>query len=382
MSMNSNRFGSRNSDTNRGKKLRPTTPRLALRTVAAIKRTHGSYAAPTHSMPHSYTRPIAQSVPDPRSAMRLRIVPELRRPAARGTAPIAITDHGVVVADEGGSVDGEEGALELTEPGDHMEPLPELNPDVAYHVYVVGPSGCGKSTVCGKIAKRFRKTTGGLVIVISMDDQEDPAIDCADVRLSCEQAADLTLEDLMGEEDDDGDRQRVLVAFDDHLCGGDKHVIEAVLNLQRAVIQRGRKFGVSSLTTAHRPATGRESRFILSGMSNLVIFPGLGASRSLRYVLETYASLPAELIGLLRRDPVGWGRAVNLRLAAPMVAVGDRRAACLCPETIESVSKALKKTRVARITKMQEIGSDDEGGDGTAVGAIAAAHRRRSREQS
>ena len=116
----------------------------------------------------------------------------------------------------------------------------------------------------------------------------------------------------------------------------------------------------------------------------MVIFPGLGASRSLRYVLETYTSLPAELIGLLRRDPVGWGRSVNLRLAAPMVAVGDRRAACLCPETIEAVARALKKTRVARIVKIQEVGSDgdnDEGGDGTAAGAIAAAHRRR-REQS
>ena len=60
-----------------------------------------------------------------------------------------------------------------------------------------------------------------------MDDQEDPAIDCADVRLSCEQAADLTLEDIiLGEEDDDGSRQRVLCVFDDHLCGGGKQVIE------------------------------------------------------------------------------------------------------------------------------------------------------------
>ena len=196
--------------------------------------------------------------------------------------------------------DGDEGAVELVNPLDSFAVLPELNPEMAYHVHICGPSGSGKSTAANKIAEQFRKVTGGLVIVLSMDD-EDSSFPAADVRLSVEKAAELTLEDLMGEVDEEtGERQRTLVCLDDHLSGADKFVTAAALQLQRAVIERGRKFGVSSITTSHRPAQSSATKFILNGLSHFCFFPIHGAGRSLNYTLETYCQTPPELVCLLR----------------------------------------------------------------------------------
>ena len=210
-------------------------------------------------------------------------------------------------------------------------------------MYICGPCGSDKSTQASTIAEQFRKVTDGLVIVLSMDDEEDDSFPCADDRLSVEKATELTLEDLMGEVDEEtGERQRTLICLDDHLSGADPFVTAAVLQLQRAIIQRGRKFGVSSITTAHRPATGKESRHALAGMTHFCFFPMHGAGRSLRYTLETYAMVPGEIVSLLRRDPDGWGRCVTLKLSAPMVCIGHRRAMIMDPEHIESTFRALK----------------------------------------
>ena len=114
-----------------------------------------------------------------------------------------------------------------------------LNIAAGEFLTLLGPSGSGKSTVANKVAEQFRKITGGLVIVFSLDTDEDSSFPCADVRLSVEKAAELTLEDVMGELDEEtGERQRTMVAFDDHLSGCDKFVTAAVLQLQRAVIER------------------------------------------------------------------------------------------------------------------------------------------------
>ena len=245
--------------------------------------------------------------------MRLRLLENLKTPAPRGTTPIAISDKGVLVVEEEGSVDGDEGAVELVNPKDSFAVLPELNPDIAMHWYICGPSGSGKSTAANKVAEQFRKITGGLVIVLSMDTDDDSSFPCADVRLGVEKAAELTLEDLMGELDEEtGERQRTLVCFDDHLSGADKLTTIAVLALQRAVVERGRKFGVSSLSTSHRAAQSSATKAVLNGMSHFVLFPVHGAGRSFKYVLEQYCSVPSEIVSLIRRDPAGWGRCCTL----------------------------------------------------------------------
>ena len=293
---------------------------------------------------------------------------------------MAVSDGGVLIAEEGGSVDGDEAAIELVNPKDSFQALPELNPDIANHWYVCGPSGSGKSTAASKIAEQFKKITDGLVIVLSMDSEEDDSFTCADVRLSVNESADLTLDDLMGEGDDDtGERQRTMVVFDDHLSGADPAITAAVLLLQRAVIERGRKFGVSSITTAHRPATGASSKFILAGCTHFCFFPMHGAGRSLRYTLETYCQVPGEIVSLLRRDPVGWGRCCTLKLSAPMCCIGHRRAMILDPEHIESTFRALKKKMVKKaLVAAEGHGSDDDERDGTpAALAIAAARGQR-----
>ena len=116
-----------------------------------------------------------------------------------------------------------------------------------------------------------------------------------------------------------------------------KSTLDAVLRLQRAVIQLGRKKGISSCTTSHKPATGKESSHILTGMTHLVCWPHHGASKNMRRVLEVYAGQPPEILSLFRKDPA-WGRCVTLRLTTPAVAIGARRAILLNrPEVIDGI---------------------------------------------
>ena len=87
--------------------------------------------------------------------MRLKLVPTLRQPAPRGTTPVAVSDGGVLVVEEGGSIDSDEAAIELVNPKDSLQALPELNPDIANHWYVVGPSGSGKSSITNVLLVLF-----------------------------------------------------------------------------------------------------------------------------------------------------------------------------------------------------------------------------------
>ena len=96
-----------------------------------------------------------------------------------------------------------------------------------------------------------------------------------------------------------------------------------MLRLQRAVIQLGRKKRISSCTTAHKAASGKEITHILTGCTHMVVWPHHGASKNMRRVIGTYAQQPEELLTMLRGDPA-WGRCVTLRLSTRLC---DRRAA-------------------------------------------------------
>ena len=129
----------------------------------------------------------------------------------RGITPLAISNAGVLVAEDDGDLSNtdEGAALELTDPADAFDPLPELNGNLPFHLYAVCSSGGGKSTYVGRLAQRFKDITNqeGTVIVISAEENEDPAID-HDVRFHVDRCADMTLDDLAGEIGDDGEPER------------------------------------------------------------------------------------------------------------------------------------------------------------------------------
>ena len=112
-----------------------------------------------------------------------------------------------------------------------------------------------------------------------------------------------------------------------------------MLRLQRAVIQLGRKKGISSCTTAHKAASGKESAHILTGCTHMVVWPHHGASNNMRRAIGTYAQQPEELLTLLRGD-LAWGRCCTLRLSTPACVIGARRAMLLNrPEVVEGLAR-------------------------------------------
>ena len=300
----------------------------------------------------------------------------------RGITPLAQCDGGVLCAvNQGWDADEDAAAIELVGDRDAFDPLPEHDWTLPFHVYAVCASGGGKSTYLGRLADRFREMTGGTVICFSAEEGDDPAI-AADARISVGRCAELTLDDLAGDVDEEtGVPERVLVLWDDHLSGLDKHTLDSVLRLQRACIQLGRKRGVCSATSAHKAACGRESSHVLTGMTHLAVWPHHGASKNIKRVLEVYAGQPPDLLNLLRKDPA-WGRCCTLRLSAPAAVIGSRRAMLLNrPELIEGLAKG-ERLRIVKSVQETSAEAAESGGESDPESAAAAlrAVRRRRRE--
>ena len=303
--------------------------------------------------------------------MKLELVDKLRTPPKRGVYPLAISDAGVLCAVEGD--DEGAAALELTDESDRYEVLPELSTDVHFVLYAVCNPGGGKSTYLGRLAHRFKEVFGedATVVCFSTDDEEDPNMPDVDVRINVRDCDELSIDDVAGEEG-----TRTLCIWDDHLCGLDKHQLDAVLRLQRQLIQVGRKKGISVAVSAHKAATGKESQHILNSMTHLVCWPHHGASKNMRRVIGTYAQQPEELLTLLRRDPM-WGRAVCIRCSQPACAIGERRAMLLDrPEVIEGVARGLIQKIVKDARDGRAGGSNKPGEASSAAEAIAAARNR------
>ena len=253
-------------------------------------------------------------------------------------------------------------AIELTKPGESFFPLPELRPKFPSHIHVVGPSGVGKSTWAGQYARLFRHLLDGRVVVVSADGAEDPAIPhvplhrngatevdpAADERIS---AADLVenpleLEDLAAQLDGDG--PPTLVIFDD-VEGLPKHQRQAVRTLEQAVKERGRKFGVHSVSIYHRGAASRATASSLSEATGYVVFPEGGITQNTLYMLKQYAGIEPAIVGLIRR--AGWGRWLYISATAPQYMLGPRRAAVMDPVVMAAIGKAEQKQLAAQAAR-------------------------------
>lgn len=243
-------------------------------------------------------------------------------------------------AEEGDEADQQ--AIRLGE-GESFEFIPETRRRVAQHVHVSGPSGSGKSTWAGDFARRFREAhDDSRVVVVSADPDDDPAIPvkgddpAADDRIKL--TADLgglALDELMSQ----ADEKRMLVIFDD-VEGVEKPLADALVRFRQAVLERGRRYGLSSLNIFHKAASGRATRDALAEATAYVLFPRGGVSKNTLYMLENYAGQPSELADVLKRKM--WGRAVVITNTAPQVCVGEHAAMLLDVRAIKAAVRARK----------------------------------------
>lgn len=263
----------------------------------------------------------------------------VKKHLAKGDRPIAII--------EGGDLDGEflvvyeKPGTEaiIIPPESTFRFVPELRERTAQHVHIVGPSGCGKSTACQEFARHFP----GKTIVVSADEEEDPALKDIGLRLKADEEMDkIDLETLKSP---DG----LMVIFDD-IEGVQKPVEKALNIFKRALHERGRKYGICTINVYHRGADGQNTRSSLGEMTHLVCFPHFANNQNTRYLLSRYAGLPENFCDLVSSPH--WGRRVLIAInAVPQYIVGEHAAAIINHSTIQALSKHAKKTETKRIAE-------------------------------
>lgn len=261
----------------------------------------------------------------------------VKKQLSKGDRPIAVI--------EGGDLDGhylvvyEKPGTEavIIPPESTFRFVPELRERTAQHVHIVGPSGCGKSTACQEFATNFP----GKTIVVSADEEEDPAL--ADIGVRVKADADMDKIDLETLRDDNG----VMVIFDD-IEGVEKPVERALNTFKRALHERGRKYGVCTLNVYHRGADGQNTRSSLGEMTHLVIFPRFANNQNTRYLLSRYAGLPENFCDLVSSPH--WGRRVLIAInTVPQYIVGEHAAAIINHTTIEALSKHARRAEAKKI---------------------------------
>ena len=274
---------------------------------------------------------------------RLRLVRKIKEPLPEGTVALALSQNGVLIAEDsdGEDSDDEKGqAIELEDVGDSFTILPELRENVATHLAVSGNSGCGKSHWAGQYADAWREhNPGGTVICVSCDLEDDPAISC-DLRISPAAAGELELDDL-------GTAGTLVIMDDCH--GTDRETAAALQKFMRACHERGRKKHISTINISHRPTAGKETKSALCDLSGLVLFPALPPTASLIYVLQNYAGVDPALLKLLKKDRKGWGRAVFVNLSSPGTILGERKAMLIDNDQIAAAAGIQREKRRAKL---------------------------------
>lgn len=231
--------------------------------------------------------------------------------------------------------DGGSQAIEAPE-GKRLMLLPELRDKTASHVHCAGPSGCGKSTWANEYARLHREHLGGRTLVVSADPEPDPALLDVDGRVGIDESlAELSMEELR----QSAEGNPLLVIFDD-VEGMDRTRTKALQAFVQAVKERGRKYGVSSLSIYHRGAANKATAASLAEATGFLVFPG-SVNNNTRYMLQQYAGLPPEFLSTIKR--AGWGRWVFVFNGSPPFAVGERKAAILDPVVLEAFAKAERR---------------------------------------
>jgi len=278
---------------------------------------------------------------------RLRLVRKIQEPLPKGTVALAVSQNGVLIAEEDYDDSDEEDqqAIELEDVGDEFTVLPERREGVATHIACSGNSGCGKSTWAGQYADSWREhNPAGVVLCISCDLTDDPAIYC-DLRINPTDAGELDVDDL----GDDG----ALLVFDD--CHGtDKATAAGLAKFMRACHERGRKKRISTINISHRPTAGKETKSTLCDLSGLVLFPSLPPTASLIYVLQNYAGVDPALLKLLKKDRQGWGRAVFVNLSSPGTLIGARKAMLIDNDAVAAAAGITREKRRAKVEALKD----------------------------
>jgi hypothetical protein len=170
-------------------------------------------------------------------------------------------------------------------------------------IYITGPSGSGKSTYCKKYLLEYKKIFkknpiflfSSLIEDKTLD--EEKGLDIIRIRVD----TNLTEESIPIEEFKDS-----IVVFDDIDNIGNKKVRDSVYIILNNILEIGRHYNVSCISTNHLTTNGRETRRIFNEAHSVVFFPFAGAGKGLRYMCEAYLGLDKNDMKRIRSTNSRW----------------------------------------------------------------------------
>jgi hypothetical protein len=177
-------------------------------------------------------------------------------------------------------------------------PDPEMERQI---LYIFGASGSGKSTYARKYIEQWQKMMKGKGDIYLFSALKD------DDSLDEMKPKRITISDLLVDEPLDPEMFKdSMVIFDDIDVIKNKKHKEAVYNILNGILETGRHFNTSCISTNHLPSNGADTRRILNECHSITYFPHSGAGSQQRRFLENYAGLEIKEIRKIKKLNTRW----------------------------------------------------------------------------
>jgi adenosyl cobinamide kinase/adenosyl cobinamide phosphate guanylyltransferase len=183
-------------------------------------------------------------------------------------------------------------------------------------IYVTGSSGSGKSYWTRRYIESYKKVYPDRPIYLFSSINEDDSIDKIKDLQRINLYFGILNEDFQAEDFKDS-----CVIFDDCDTIIDTKLRKKVLQIQASILQTGRHFNVSAIITSHVSTNGADTKLILAEAHAIVFFVGSMATRSLKYLLESYMGMDKTEIKKIKNLP---GRSVTFVKSFPKCVVSDK----------------------------------------------------------
>ena len=169
-------------------------------------------------------------------------------------------------------------------------------------IYVPAPSGSGKSTFIGMYLEEMRKVDKKRKIYIFSRVDEDEPLDKLKkvIRIPLEKeyfdSNPLKIEDF----------KNSILIFDDIDTILDKTIVKYVRNFRDDILETGRHYGITILSTSHLIANFLATRTLINEANAIVLFPKGSSFYAVSNFLERYLGFDKDLIRYVEKLPTRW----------------------------------------------------------------------------
>jgi hypothetical protein len=189
-----------------------------------------------------------------------------------------------------------------------IEPIPSLIEGKPSReiIYIAGPSGAGKSTWVAMYIKNFKKLFPNSKVYMFSRLEEDDSLKKQDKDITRIELNRDLIDDPIDIHNEGADGS--LFVFDDCDTIQDQEIKNAVMNIQRDVLETGRHKNLYCMITSHlikRPSRN-DNNTIFNEMHRLVIFPHGGNRTMMENILEQQFGLEKRRIKKILTNKSRW----------------------------------------------------------------------------